>query len=98
MSLIKEYSIEYIDKTGKVIYSLILQAKNKRNVGEKAQYYKIYFRSWPHPQRLKTVIKLIGKIEESDERFIPGGKRNRNSRFKKVAFVNKYLEYLERDR
>jgi hypothetical protein len=61
MARIKIYSIDYIDKTGNVIYSTTFQAETKKEAISKAFDYKFY--KLPYGSgRLKSVITVIGKL------------------------------------
>jgi len=62
MSRIKIYKIEFFDENGTVQESITFEALNHKEAERKAQHYKRYGLPYPGSGRLRTVIKLTGKL------------------------------------
>ena len=62
MARIKIYTAEYVDKDGSIRYEHEFKALTHKEAEREASHYKIYGLPYPGSGRLKTVIKLTGKL------------------------------------
>ena len=62
MARMKIYTAEYLGKDGTVLYDYTFQALTQKEAMQKTYHYKMYGLPYPGSDRLKTVIKLTGKL------------------------------------